>query len=882
MRRFIAYMGLCVLGLVAVTTTFNSAFTQTTSNIEYSDGRALTFRVSEIDDPDSEVSEGAAEEIAAIMEERLQTYGATKYDVYTQGDDTVKVVLSEELSDYYEQIQVYLSFNGAFALGTSTNVVAIGDEFMDTSEEAYVTFVNYYPTVVIPVNTDSEAFLAVIEEAERIAEEVEATTSSSDDEDEDSDEEEEDTTTYVYLAYNFVEGEDSISELLSDSEDYDEDKAEKLLMQFDISRIWSDDDQVAIASSVNIDTDSDGVINVSDVSYGTQLANYYVNLLNSEELPYDVTFLFEDTVTAYFENVLSYGMRETTAMSRTLIATIFAIIIISLLLAIVYRYAAIAIGTVSLCSTYLALLLSIVFSVEFNTAMIFGLVLVALASIACGIVYVAKVREECYRGRSLKKANAEGAKRALLPIIDINVIVVIIGAIFYWLGGDMMVSFGASCIFGGIASLILNVLILKGLMWLLTNTTKFTNKYSIIGVKENNVPNILNEEKQEYYGSFQNSDFTKYKKPVFIVGLVLFVASIIGCTTFGVLNDGNLFNYDTNSVGNTYLYFETSTSRSAMTTTYIQNLLSNTVLTYEDGTTEALIDDDFDFVNQTTTYTRDETKEGVTTTYTYIVVDLGREIDGDTMATLTIDGTEYTDTISVLLSDYIESSDIDIYASASLKTEVHYSTSQPDWTLVVISCSVAMAFVSLYFMLRYGLSRGLVSFVMSGVVGFLCVGFFALTRISTSMEILVALPVVIGFCYIAMLLFANKEKEMLTEEFSRSKDHSIEKREEIMKRATSLSASLILVFGVIGLYLTINFFGFGTSATTLYYILALIGVVISVIFVLVLYGYCSHYVYKLERRLGIKLPNLKSKRKRKTVKAKSSEPEEAIFIGIND
>ncbi len=878
MRRFIAYVALSVFGLVAVGATFNSAFVQSNTNIEYSDGRALTFRLSSNEDENSELPEDASSEIATIMEERLNTYGETRYDIYTEGNDTVKVVLSEDRQTYYEQIETYLSFNGAFALGTSTNVVAIGDEFMDTTRDSYVTFINHYPTVVIPINSESEEFQAVIEEAERLQEESNNTS------DEESDTTT-DTATYVYLAYNFVEGEDSISQLISGNEDYDEDKADKLLMQFDISRIWSDDEHTAIASSVNIDTDGDGSINVSDVSNGTQIANYYINLLNSDELPYDVTFIFEETVPAYFENLISYGMRETTAMSRTLIATLFAIIIISLLLAVIYRWASLSIATFSILSTYIAMLFTILFSVEFNTALIIGLVLVALISVACGVIYLTKVREECYRGRSLKKANTEGAKRALLPIVDLNVLLVLIGAIFYWLGGEMMVSFAAVTVFGGIASLIFNTLGLKALMWLLTNTTKFVNKYSVIGVKNENVPNLINEEKQEYYGTFQSTDFTKNKKPMLIIGGLLFVASIAGSVTFGVLNNGNMFNTPSYSTGNSYLYFETTTSNSAVNTAFVENILNNTLLVYEGDEgeeSEPLFASDAILNDYIDTFTREETSNGVTTTYNYIVVDLGRYIDGETMARLTLEDQTYDNSFALLYSDYIEGANLDINATASLKASVHTSMQQPNYIWIIVSSAVAIGFMSLYMMIRYGLSRGLVSILMAGFAGFICVGFFALTRIATGLDIFIVLPFVILLTYVFMVMFANKEKEMIKEETLRSKDNSIEKHEEIMKRATSLSAGAIVTFGLVAAYLCINFFGFGVLNTSLYYVFGLIGILISLIFVLTCYGYLSHYVYKLERKLNIRLPKLTIKRKHKKVKIKSSEPEEAIFIGIND
>ena len=58
MRRFIAYMSLALAGLATVGVTFNSAFTKAKTNIEYTDGRALVFRVS--DEDNEELPDDAA------------------------------------------------------------------------------------------------------------------------------------------------------------------------------------------------------------------------------------------------------------------------------------------------------------------------------------------------------------------------------------------------------------------------------------------------------------------------------------------------------------------------------------------------------------------------------------------------------------------------------------------------------------------------------------------------------------------------------------------------------------------------------------------------------------------------------------------------------
>ncbi len=888
MRRFIAYMSLALAGLATVGVTFNSAFTKAKTNIEYTDGRALVFRVS--DEDNEELPDDAALQIAETMQERLEIYGETRYDIVTEGHDTVKVVLSEEQEGYYGELKRYLSFNGAFALGTKTNVVAIGDEFMDTTKDAYVTFINYYPTVVIPVNKESEEFQAVIEEAKKLKQDAEDSNTDP--------ENPVDTSTYVYLAYNFIEGEDTISSLVEGSDDYDQTKYEdKYLMQFDISNIYLDEEENAIATSVNVDQNNDGSASTAEMMYASHMARYTINLLNSEELPFNVEYIYETKVPAYFENLVSYGMRENVAWSRTLVATIFAILIISLVLAVFYRWGAVAIASLSICSVYIGLLLSLLFTVEFNTAAIIGFMCVALVSMLSGVIYLTKTKEECYRGRTLRKANAEGSKKSLLPIVDLHVVLIIVGACVFWLGGTTMVSFASAAVFGGLASLVLNTLGLKGLMWLLTNTTKFTGKYEVIGVEPKKVPNILNEEKQSYYGPFQDVKVFKHKKTFGIIGAVLGVAALAGSITFGVLNDGIVFNQGNYSVENTYLYVETTTKDSTVDLPYVENLIKGTYII--DNIDEVNADSsvkkhytqlELDSIDA---YEHVKTENKVQVTYTYIVATLADNYTGDEIAVITNNGVINEDgtltnivTSELLLSEvfdsYLSDEDVDFNASASLKVGTLVSAQQPDYTWVVISVSVGAAFTMLYLILRYGISKGLSSMLVTGLSGIITVGVLSLSRFVLGLNLFIALPAVIVFAFALAIIIMNKEKEMLAEDIVKNKDNTIENRLFIVERANSLALAPVLVFGAVGIYLALNFFGFGPSATASIYGFVLLGCVVSLVFVTLLLSPTSHALYKLLKKMNIKKPTLKHKRKRKAVKKNSAEPEEAIFIGIND
>jgi len=76
-----------------------------------------------------------------------------------------------------------------------------------------------------------------------------------------------------------------------------------------------------------------------------------------------------------------------------------------------------------------------------------------------------------------------------------------------------------------------------------------------------------------------------------------------------------------------------------------------------------------------------------------------------------------------------------------------------------------------------------------------------------------------------------------------------------MKKANSLAFTPIITVTVLAVYLGINFFGFGPL---------------------------SQVFFKLFSKVHIERKPRKNKKNNNTPTHKSSEPEEAIFIGIND
>ena len=115
---------------------------------------------------------------------------------------------------------------------------------------------------------------------------------------------------------------------------------------------------------------------------------------------------------------------------------------------------------------------------------------------------------------------------------------------------------------------------------------------------------------------------------------------------------------------------------------------------------------------------------------------------------------------------------------------------------------------------------------------------------------------------------------------------SKEEYEELMRKATSVAFEPILIFTILVCYIGINFFGFGPNATSLIFITLTIAIILAAIVIVNQFGPSAHFIYSKFHRIeeGTLTPR-KSKKKNKKIQSathRSSEPEEAVFIGIND
>lgn len=905
MRRLWAHIIIAFVAIVTVFATVPSLIKNISSDGNYETRRQFTFQLTEReqedeDDKIKELDGNSAKDMAKIMEERLLNYNVSSYEITTgttYGDETaetktisdiITVTFAAESNERYEQIITYLTFSGSFALVNANNDLVESDLFRDGDAYLKDVSVNEYPTVIFPVKTDSTEWETLIQGAidkkttEEASEEGGESTSKAE----------------LILLYNYQKGD--TYEILSEKNKLEE----KTFLKFEFDPedkdslyLDKDKDKLFIQCGYE-DKNGNGVADASEVRSAFNKADFYLNLFNASALDYEVKCIrgLQDGtqvwIDAKTESIVNEGK---IVWNSTLTAVVAAIAIVSLLMVVFYRLGALSGLVCTLMSVYLSFLFMVLAGVQYGALALVALVLVGTISLISSIIYNNKLKEDAYKGHTLKKANTEASKKSLLPILDLHVVALFVGLMAFLLGGASLHAFGAILSLGSIVSFVINVFGLKGMMWLVTNATKMNGKYEYFGIDSKNVPNHLAEEKQRYFGPYAEKDLTKKKKPVGIAGLATFGVALIGIILSASLQGGSIYREKGSKVVSNEVYISNkivvtdSDSESPLNDVTLKSDILDVIKieTKDEETGELVFTTKLtDYMSSFDSFTVSDsiTEEGdVTTRYltTYYVVKLDRIIDKNAKAKIGDNVTTLSDAIDNFF-DYVT-----LYSgnenSMSLKDiESVVVTPTPDWQKITLATCIAMIIITVYMMARYRLARGLATLVFPVVTSTISLGLIALfSAIGASIPATagIVLPIVTLYSYIFAIFFMNKERELISED--KSRDVTIEHREELSIKAMGMAYTPILASAVVGIYLLINFFGFGTASASFIYLFAILGAIIVLGLISVLFVPVSNFLLRKFSNVKINRKPKEKKNKKQVVK-KSAEPEEAIFIGIND
>lgn len=895
MRRLIAYISMAFAALLCIGVTANTVFSKMNFGREFTNSREVTYSIASKED--KTLTKDNINSVANEMKSRLEQMHVEDYSLKIEGEDTIVVALVNNDDNQFNYIAKYLSFSGKnFSISGQNEETRKDYDTVFKDCTAYIRKVNdVYPYVIFPVSNPEEIknMLKAIKPEEGSGDTASAKVLGRSIEVKAEDEEEEKSEPDVYLWANWS-GEEGDS-----YEKAQKDPAvtgQKILCSFISDNIWnteSSEPETELQYLCGF-ADTEGGYDATKLKQANQMAEYICNCFNASKYEFDVKPMFvtqsasgstinthDVTATAYNgENLITLGSDVNLKMSKTLIATLIAIGIVSLLLVVFYRLSSIAVIVSSISTTYLVYLIFSAMSATFNIAAIIGGLIVTLTVIASCIMYLHKFKEEVYKGRMLKKANHEASKKNIMFDIDMAVITIFAGLMFYALGGAALRPLGIVLFFGGLIGLAMNLIIFRIMMWLLTNSTGLQDKLSFFNLEKEAVNNVMSSEVKDDKNT-KKVDYTKHKKPIGILMGLISIASIVGIIVFGTMK-GSPLNV-TNAVKNT---------TSVYTTVLVEG---NNQVVKDDETFKAKIlplikynDKNLSVKSENGTYmienveynyeTKIETKH-----YTF-VANLDSELifkDSDkytvTEGTAVVD-CQSLDEAFVEAFNYVETNHGDAVSSVKSVSE---TVDTPKQGFVALASGIAIIGAAFYCALRYRPSRGLALLTVSGVSTVSAYGIFVLTRVGTSAVTSLAMPIVALISIVACVIYFNKEKELVKENKNKP---SLEERSQIMTKSLQAIATAILYFVVIVAYLTINYFGFGLNTYAMLFGSAIVGVIIAVISVLVLAGPLGSMFEKLFSK--IKLPKVFKREKKSRIKLqnkpKTSEPQETIFIGIND
>ena len=895
MRRLIAYIITALAMLLAIGVAATPVITKLNSGREYTSGksyREIVFNVEATGD--EEKDKDRASVIAEEMKTRLADYNVEDYSIKVQSDDqgvadTVTVALDMSSKDFNYAAK-YLAFSGeSFALVSSNGKdesVRAGHKLFE-ADDVRIEYKGdaKVPVIVIPVTEQGKKDVEdLVNEfgGDEDSDSSKAITRSNLSFDGEESEEEEKPQNLLYLWSNFDEERgEGYSSLEADPI-----AREKVLMAFNVDNIWYEDakkdEDALFYMCATADKENSNQLDISGLKDDNARANYLVGMLKASKYDFEIScpsvnisesgvdyYTNARVLTASAEPILALGNNVTIKMSKTFIATAIAIVIVALLLVVYYRLSALGIIAASLGTLFLTLISFTSMHVLFNIPAVIGFIILYAGALFGEVIYVNRFKEEVYKGRSLKKANQEASKRSNLLTLDSAIVMAFSGLMMYAIGGTALKPMGVVLFFGAVFTLIVNLLVFKLLMFLLTNSSNLQGKYSVFNIEGDKVPNILStEEKPTYEAPYEKVDFTKKKGIVSIILGALSAGALACIIAFGVTSPTKSPLNVQKAVSDTTVVYSAVKADSESPVIYdgesfVKYVLKDTK--YENADAQDVE------VKKVSQYVYNVSDEDKTQTYYFFTLNIDEKLSDSELY-------DVQEQITKNLSDFGLGTDEITYGAVRNSQELIYT---PNQGLVALATGISIVGISLYFAFRFRPSRGLAVCVVATGASLIAYGsIVAMHFIGTTALTSLAMPLVGVTTLLASLFYLSTEKAMLKES---NLVLTPEVRKEMMVKALGKSASALFVFMLVSIYVVINYFGFGVDNTAILFASAIIGEIVSVVALVTILGPLASYFEKLFSK--VRLPKIKWFHKEKAkqpVKRNSSEPEETIFIGIND
>jgi preprotein translocase subunit SecD len=821
------------------------------TNLEFTSGREMVFRISDKENEDLVFENNDdVTEIANTMIQRLENSLITKYEVNVEGNDQIRVTVSETSETKYKRIQDYLRFDAEFTLCTTTEVCATNEQMFE-GQTARVEYKGQNPFVVFPVKDLTYLKEVIVTEAGGA----------------------ESTEGELLLWAGKLE-EDSYSESLNNPE-----MAEKILLRFPVANLWWDqENQTELAFLVSPSkfgsANENNIFEPNVVAQANEEAIYYRNLVNSGDLPFTVEFLYSQNIPAAIEPLLSLDNILTIANSQTVWALIASTLMMTLVLVVVYRLGSIGMLATTTLSVFVTLFSFIWLNLEFSSAALLGIITVGVLGLLTSVLYLTYVRREIYQGRTFKKSHIEANGKLIPLMLDITVVSLIFGLFVYIFGGNLAQNFAVMLMIGSLVNLVIVFLGNQILYGQLMQTTDLLKYSSWLNLQAKLIPNLLKDEKPVYAGRFATRDFASrgsFLSPIAVIGGVLSLAAVL------VLTAVNIPVIQTPvSTNPSRLYLEAKEFSQFETTVEVSTLIDNLTV---DGESLALSNP----IIQIHEFTRRE--NDIDVLYRIFVAELALEItDSSTFAfndgQLSLSFDNFNELLEEVINTVYEDDQVTVvgfYPTTSI-------TNQPTILDMTIGVLLALLIVGTYLSIRQGLATGFTSMLISGSVGLLTLGLFIASRIASSATLALSLFTLTYLSLVLILVIFARAKEELA--LIKDRRIGIDDSTLALKKASSQSASMIFLTALALVYPGLTFLAIGPGALQGLFSALLLGSALAALFITAIIPATFKPFYRLFKGVNAWLSfdwvPAKTKSDKTSNTERSNEPQEATYIGIND
>ncbi len=825
MRRFFAFIVLAIAVLTMSISNISSISENMNQGIEFKGGFEILYQVLDVDGGEFAEKDKASATAAAaeVVSSRIDIAGVKNPQISIEGNDNVRVTIASKNEAETNAIRSLLTSNAEITFRDVNDTLLASASQLLQDNGAILDYQEGSPVVALKIR-DTTLWTDITTKI--------STMSNSSDR-------------RIVIWLGFEDKYDEANSYGFNGDSYasiqsNPDSANKIISDATVSQVFYGD--VIIQGS-----------------FTDELAAKMANLIKAGTIDFTLDEISVSSIGA------SYG---NSAFTSSLLAGAIGLIAVCILMISLYGLAGVASSVALVLYIVLSLVGFNLLGGEYGPDTIAATVIGIGMAVDANIISFERIKDELYKGRSLRRAFVEGNRKSLSSIIDANLTTLIAALSLYIFGTRTVKGFATMLVVSIFFTIIIMVVFSKLLLSLLCQSEFFQNKKTWFGVSKKHLPNIEKGENQKYFGLFDKFNFMKHSKPYTIgafsfIGIGLVVMLVMQLVTGSGLNLGLQFSQGTK------LYFKTA-DPTFSTTENVSNFFENTP-GINVTPNQIVIGND-----------ETEVSDAILLTFNDELTEMGAKVNENTLQLYTVSvsfKTQLDSDVMTAINTYFGADKekyLDLYNNGFTLNFVSPIVATKTVTNALYSLVLAVLFIIIYVAWRFKWTYSLGAIIALVHDSLFIIAVFAIFRFEVNIEFVSSILSIIGnSCNNTIVLF-----DRIRENISESKKPQLVEQERLEIANVSLQQTVLRsgLTTVSTLLPVIALIIFGSNASLNFNIAMFVGLVVGT--------FSSIYTAPL---LWLKLETLRDKmiekrklKKANRVKVVSNEPEEYIFYGIND